>query len=74
MASKRKQYTPEFKFKVVMESFQRDTTIEAACRKFDVLSSLRCAWRTPQRCEGALPYASARASNESHLVIPEKVA
>jgi transposase len=40
MASKRKQYTSEFKFKVVMESFQRDTTIEAVCRKFDVSSSV----------------------------------
>ena len=26
MAGKRKQYTPEFKFKVVLESLQRDTT------------------------------------------------
>jgi len=38
MTSKRKQYTSEFKFKAVMESFQRDTTIEAVCRKFDVAS------------------------------------
>ncbi len=36
MTSKRKQYTAEFKFKAVMESFQRDTTIEAVCRKFAV--------------------------------------
>jgi Transposase len=36
MTSKRKQYTSEFKFKAVLESFQRDTTIEAVCRKFDV--------------------------------------
>ncbi|MFL5704741.1 MAG: transposase [Ktedonobacteraceae bacterium] len=36
MTSKRKQYTSEFKFKAVMESFQQDTTIEAVCRKFDV--------------------------------------
>ena len=36
MAHKRKQYTAEFKFRAVMESFQRDTTIEAVCRKFDV--------------------------------------
>lgn len=40
MARKRKHYSSEFKFKVVMESFQRDTTIEAACRKFDVPSSV----------------------------------
>ena len=40
MARKRKQYSSEFKFKVVMESFQKDTTIEAVCRKFDVPSSV----------------------------------
>lgn len=36
MTHKRKQYTSEFKFKTVMESFQRDTTIEAASCKLDV--------------------------------------
>jgi transposase len=45
MASKRKQYTPEFKFKVVMESFQRETTIEAVCRKFGVPNSVVSRWR-----------------------------
>lgn len=58
MTSKRKQYTPEFKFKAVMESFQRDTTIEAVCRKFDVPSSVMSRWRQefqqygPGACEG----------------------
>lgn len=45
MKSKRKQYTSEFKFKAVLESFQRDTTIEAVCRKFDVPSSVMSRWR-----------------------------
>jgi transposase-like protein len=45
MTSKRKQYTSEFKFKAVMESFQRDTTIEAESRKFDVKSSVMSRWR-----------------------------
>lgn len=45
MTSKRKQYTSEFTFKVVMESFQRDTTVEAVCRKFDVPSSVLSRWR-----------------------------
>jgi len=40
MAAKRKQYDPEFKFKVVMESFQRETTLEEVCRKFGVSSSM----------------------------------
>lgn len=45
MTSKRKQYTPEFKFKAVLESFQRDTTIEAVCRQFGVPSSVMSRWR-----------------------------
>jgi transposase len=45
MAGKRKQYTPEFKFKVVLESFQRDTTLEEVCRKYTVSSSMVSRWR-----------------------------
>ena len=45
MAGKRKQYTPEFKFKVVLESLQRDTTLEEVCRKYAVSSSLLSRWR-----------------------------
>jgi transposase len=33
MKGKRKQYTPEFKFKVLLESLERDTTMEEVCRK-----------------------------------------
>lgn len=36
MATTHKQYDPEFKFKVVMESFQRETTLEEVCRKFNL--------------------------------------
>ena len=45
MAGKRKQYTPEFKFKVVLESLQRDTTLEEVCRKYAVTSSMVSRWR-----------------------------
>jgi transposase len=45
MAGKRKQYTPEFKFKVVLESLQRDTTREEVCRKYSVSSSMVSRWR-----------------------------
>ncbi len=46
MAGKRKQYSPpEFKFKVALESLQRDTTIEEVCRKFGVSSSMVSRWR-----------------------------
>jgi transposase len=45
MAGKRKQYTPEFKFKVVLESLQRDSTLEEVCRKYSVTSSMVSRWR-----------------------------
>ena len=45
MAGKRKQYTPEFKFKVVLESLQRDTTLEEVYRKYTVSSSMVSRWR-----------------------------
>lgn len=41
----RKQYTAEFKLKVVMESFQRNTTQEETCRKFGISSSMLHRWR-----------------------------
>ncbi len=41
----RKQYAAEFKLKVVMESFQRDTTQEEVCRKFSISSSALHRWR-----------------------------
>ncbi|GHO61730.1 hypothetical protein KSC_006220 [Ktedonobacter sp. SOSP1-52] len=34
----KKTYTADFKVKAVMESFQRDTTLEATCQKFGGLS------------------------------------
>jgi transposase len=42
---KRKQYTPEFKAKVVLESLQRDTTIEEVRKKYGVSNSMICRWR-----------------------------
>ncbi len=52
MAGKRKQYTPEFKFKVVLESFQRDTTLEEVCRKYTVSSSMVSRWRQAFQQQG----------------------
>jgi transposase len=52
MAGKRKQYTSEFKFKVVLESFQRDTTLEEVCRKYTVTSSLVSRWRQAFQRQG----------------------
>jgi transposase len=45
MANTRKQYTAEFKLKVVLESLQRDTTIEEVRKKFGVSTSMIHRWR-----------------------------
>jgi transposase len=45
MENHRKQYPPEFKLKVVLESLQRDTTLEAVRLKFGVSSSMIHRWR-----------------------------
>ncbi len=45
MEKKRKQYTPEFKLKVVLESLQRETTIEEVRQKFGVSTSMIHRWR-----------------------------
>src|SRR5438067_12779276 len=42
---KRKQYTPEFKAKVVLESLQRDTTIQEVRKKYGVSNSMIRRWR-----------------------------
>ncbi|MFL5705754.1 MAG: transposase [Ktedonobacteraceae bacterium] len=60
MRGKRKFYTPEFKFKVVRESFQRDTTIEEVCRKFDVPSSVVSRWRQEFQQNGPEVFADKR--------------
>lgn len=65
MASKRKQYPSEFTFKVVMESFQRDITIEAVCRKFDVPSSVLSRWRQEFQQNGPAAF-EGKASGMQH--------
>jgi len=45
MEKQRQTYAPEFKLKVVLESYQRDTTQEEVCRKFGISSSMLHRWR-----------------------------
>src|SRR5713101_2876504 len=60
MTGKRKQYTPEFKFKVVLESLQRDTTLEEVCRQFGVSSSMVSRWRQAFQQKGPELFADQR--------------
>ncbi len=66
MTSKRKQYTSEFQFKVVMESSQRDTPIEAVCRKFDVPSSMMSRWRQEFQQHGPAAFEGKSRLQERH--------
>ena len=46
-------HTPEFKMQVVLESFQRNTTIEEICRRYDLAQSVVHKWRKIFRDKGA---------------------
>jgi len=45
VTSQRKVYTPEQKFRIVLESLQRDTTLEAVRLKYGVAKSVLMRWR-----------------------------
>ena len=53
METKRKQYTPEFKLKVVLESLQRETTLEEVRTKFGVSTSMIHRWRQEFQAKAA---------------------
>jgi transposase len=58
--AQKKQYAAEYKFKVVLESFQRDTTIEEVCRKFGLASSVIHRWRKEFQEHGPSVFADKR--------------
>jgi transposase-like protein len=61
---KRKSSTPEFKLKVVLESMQRDTTQEEACKKFGIASSMLHRWRKEFEANAASVFHDKRDPNE----------
>jgi transposase len=58
--TQKKQYSAEFKFKVVLESLQRDTSIEEVCRKFGLASSVIHRWRKEFQERGPDLFADKR--------------
>ena len=52
-------HTPEFKMKVVLESFQKNTTIEEICRRYDLAQSVVHKWRKIFRDRGDSIFISA---------------
>jgi transposase-like protein len=60
MANTRKQYTAEFKLKVVLESLQRETTIEEVRTKFGVATSMIHRWRQEFQAKAATIFVDKR--------------
>ncbi len=84
--NKRKQYPPEFKAKVVLESLQRDTTIEEVRKKYGVSNSMIHRWkeeftqnlpllfgdkRNPKQKAQAQGYAPGEAPDDLKKIIGE---
>jgi transposase len=81
---KRRKFAPEFKLRVVLESLQRDTTIEAVGRKYGVGSPLINRWRAefkelaptifldkrdPKQKGKALGFAPGQSPDELKMII-----
>ncbi len=60
MENQRKQYSPEFKLKVVLESLQRDTTLEEVRTKFGVSTSMIHRWRQEFQAKAAEVFVDKR--------------
>lgn len=55
-----REFTPEFKVQVVLETFQHDTTLEAVGRKHNIVRSLLHKWRTEFKEHAASIFTSKR--------------
>ncbi len=60
MENKRKQYSAEFKLKVVLESLQRETTLEEVRKKFGVTNSMIHRWRQEFQANAASVFIDKR--------------
>lgn len=56
----RRQFTPEQKLQIVLESLQRDTTLEAVCKKYSIVSSVVIRWRREFKEKAAIVFADKR--------------
>lgn len=59
-------HTPEFKLQVVLESFQRNTTIEEICRRHDLAQSVVHKWRKTFRQTAASVFENPKARQRKH--------
>lgn len=61
---KRKTYQSDFKVRVVLESFQRDTTIEKVRRRYQLSTSAINKWRAIFRKNAHLVFEVARPTKK----------
>jgi transposase-like protein len=58
--TERRQFTPEQKLNVVLESLQRDTTLEAVSKKFGIVSSVINRWRKEFKANATITFSDKR--------------
>lgn len=56
----RRKFTPEQKLQIVLESLQRDTTLEAVSKKYSIVSSVIIRWRKEFKQKAAVVFADKR--------------
>src|SRR5437762_2770820 len=56
----KRKYTPEQKLQVVLESLQRDTTLEAVSRKHNIVRSVIIRWRNEFKQKAAVVFSDKR--------------
>jgi transposase len=56
----RRQFNSEQKLQVVLESFQRDTTLREVSRKYDIVVSVIMRWRKAFKENAAIVFADKR--------------
>lgn len=56
----RRYFTPEQKLQIVLESIQRDTTLEAVSRKYNIVTSVIIRWRREFKEKAAVVFADKR--------------
>lgn len=56
----RRQFTPEQKLQIVLESIQRDTTLESVSRKYSVCSSVILRWKKAFKEKASIVFSDQR--------------
>ena len=58
--TQRRQFLPEQKLQVVLESLQHNTTLEAVSRRYNIVTSVIMRWRKEFRQKAAIVFSDKR--------------